>query len=59
MANNKHDYNEYYETMLARKEDLHKIKAADFLSYYSDLIIKYSDSLETKVGGNYGSASNE
>lgn len=50
-----HDYNQHYETTLAKKEDLHKIKAADFMSYFSNLIIKYANKLEEKVGNNDGS----
>ncbi|WP_176483794.1 hypothetical protein [Bacillus sp. FJAT-45066] len=43
------DYNQHYETVLATKEDLEKIKANDFLHYFSDLIIKYSNQMEDKM----------
>ncbi|MGD6870606.1 hypothetical protein ACQCU1_00275 [Sutcliffiella horikoshii] len=46
----KPDYKQHYETILAKNEDLHKVQASDFLCYFSDLIIKYSNSLESKVG---------
>ena len=43
------DYNQHYKTVLATKEDLKKIKANDFLHYFSDLIIKYSNQMEDKM----------
>lgn len=43
------DYNQYYETALVRQEDLEKIKATDFLHYFSDLIIKYSSQIENQI----------
>lgn len=43
------DYNQHYEKVLATKEDLEKIKATDFLHYFSDLIIKYSNQVEDKM----------
>jgi hypothetical protein len=46
----KPDYKQHYETILAKDKDLHKVQASDFLCYFSDLIIKYSNLLETKVG---------
>ena len=43
------DYNKHYEKILATKEELAKIKASDFLHYFSDLIIKYSNQIEEKM----------
>ncbi|MFT4414521.1 hypothetical protein ACLM5H_11745 [Fredinandcohnia humi] len=43
------DYNQHYDKILATKEELKKIKASDFLQYFSDLIIKYSNQLEDKI----------
>lgn len=43
------DYNQHYEKVLATKEDLEKIKASDFLHYFSDLIIKYSNEIEHRM----------
>jgi hypothetical protein len=43
------DYNQHYEKILATKEELEKIKASDFLQYFSDLIIKYSNQIEDKM----------
>lgn len=41
--------NQHYKSVLATKEDLEKIKATDFLYYFSDLIIKYSNQIEDKM----------
>jgi hypothetical protein len=43
------DYNQHYKSVLATKEDLEKIKAIDFLHYFSDLVIKYSNQIEDKM----------
>ncbi|MBT2683370.1 hypothetical protein [Bacillus sp. ISL-37] len=43
------DYNQHYEKVLATNEESEKIKAADFLHYFSDLIIKYSNQIEDKM----------
>lgn len=43
------DYNQHYETALVSQEDMEKIKASDFLHYFSDLIIKYSSQIENKM----------
>jgi hypothetical protein len=43
------DYNQHYESVLTTNEDLEKIKASDFLHYFSDLIIKYSNQIEEKI----------
>ena len=43
------DYNQHYKNKLATKEELEKIRASDFLHFYSELIIKYSNQLEEKL----------
>jgi predicted solute-binding protein len=43
------DYNQHYESVLATEEDLEKVKASDFLHYFSDLIIKYSHQIELQL----------
>lgn len=40
------DYNAHYDSLLVTKEDTGKIKASDFLHYFSELIIKYSNDIE-------------
>jgi hypothetical protein len=40
------DYNQHYESVLTNEEDLEKVKASDFLHYFSDLIIKHSNQIE-------------
>ena len=47
--NSQLDYNQHYEKVLATKEDLVQIKASDFLHYYADLIVKYSNQMENKM----------
>jgi hypothetical protein len=50
MKNNiQFDYHQHYEKVLARREDLEKIKASDFLHYFSELIIKHSNQIEDKM----------
>jgi hypothetical protein len=43
------DYNQHYKAALMGKGDLEKIKASDFLHYFSDLIIKHSHQLEINL----------
>jgi hypothetical protein len=43
------DYNQHYKSVLATEEDLNKVKASDFLHYFSDLIIKYSNQIEQQL----------
>jgi hypothetical protein len=43
------DYNQHYESVLTTEEDLEKVKALDFLHYFSDLIIKYSHQIEMNL----------
>lgn len=43
------DYNQHYESVLTTEEDLEKVKASDFLHYFSDLIIKYSPQIEMNL----------
>ncbi|WP_096271307.1 hypothetical protein [Paucisalibacillus globulus] len=47
--NNQLDYTKHYESVLATKDDMEKIKASDFLHYFSELIIKYSNQIENKM----------
>jgi len=46
------DYNEHYESVLTTKEDLEKVKASDFVHYFTDLIIKYSNQIEMNLKSN-------
>lgn len=43
------DYNQHYDSVLAVEEDLEKVKASDFLHCFAELIIKYSNQIETNL----------
>lgn len=43
------DYNQHYAKLLATENDLKEIKATDFLNYFGELIIKYSNQMEDKM----------
>lgn len=40
------DYEKDYRLRLATNKELTKIKGYDFLNYLTDLMVKYSDSIE-------------
>ncbi|NRG34422.1 hypothetical protein [Niallia circulans] len=44
-----YDYNAHYDSIFATEKDQAIINAADFLGYFSELIIKNSKTLETKI----------
>lgn len=42
------DYDKDYKLKLATNKELSKIKGYDFLNYLTDLMVKYSDSIEKR-----------
>ncbi|SEP61739.1 hypothetical protein SAMN05216232_0366 [Virgibacillus subterraneus] len=43
------DYKQHYAKALATEDELKEIKAIDFLNYFGELIIKYSNQMENKM----------
>ncbi|MBT2687276.1 hypothetical protein J7I93_03675 [Bacillus sp. ISL-47] len=42
------DYTSHYESVLLTKDEIGKVKAAEFINFFSDLVLKYHDDIEKK-----------